>query len=158
MTLGRNPKSWLAIDIIPLGISLGFIREALRKKQEGAQIQEASKLKNIWLLSSEVSNRETLSFLHNFWSVSWICRFHESLSCASRVTSIQGRSEIARIRTDRRPSIKASWSLFRGFTVNRAFKFLFSSFNLTHDNQNLNDSPNKNYGECRTVANRIGLR
>ena len=70
MTLGRNPKSWLAIDIIPLGISLGFIREALRKKQEGAQIQEASKFKNIWSLSSEVSNRETLSFLHNFWSVS----------------------------------------------------------------------------------------
>ena len=65
-----NPKSWLTIDVIPLGISPGFIGEGLKKKQEGAQIQEAFKLKNIWLLSSEVSNRETLSFPHDFWSVS----------------------------------------------------------------------------------------
>ena len=66
MTLGRNPKSWLAIDIIPLGISLGFIREALRKKQEGAQIQEAFKLKNVWLSSSELSRRGSSVFSSQF--------------------------------------------------------------------------------------------
>ena len=51
------PERWAAIHTIPLGISLGFIGEGLRKQQEGAQIQEAFQLKNLWLSSPEMSNR-----------------------------------------------------------------------------------------------------
>ena len=61
-----NPKSWLTIDVIPLGISLGFIGEGLRKQQEGAQIQEAFELKNLWLSSPEMSNRRNSIFSSQF--------------------------------------------------------------------------------------------
>ena len=115
MTLEPNPKSWLAIDIIPLGISLGFIRGALRKKQEGAQIQEAFKLKNVWLSSSELSRRRNCVFSSQFR--------HVPLEFTGLCQSPSRASRRARSRKMRNRNPKERWSPFRDFIFNLTFRF-----------------------------------